>query len=260
MLVARYKLEQQGPVTRILLNHAPFNTLDVPMMESLAATLKNLASGDPKKRPRAVVLGSAIPGQFSQGIDPAAVLSTNVDGRKQIFLALGGLVEALWFLHIPIVADISGPAFAGGAVLAALADFAVIDQAHGKICFSEAKVGLPLPLFVQRLVQRKVNPSSWNDVLLLGRNVDAAEACRIGFANASYQNAGEREEVLQAILGRITRLPPEALSETLRQNRQPERGLLQGFRDNLAEFSDFLTADFLEKGLKAVVKGEAPKF
>ncbi len=247
-------------VARLALNFPPFNTLDVPRMRDLAAQARKLAAATGSARPRVVVLASDIPGQFSHGIDPQAILSTDIEGRKKVFLALGDLVEALWFMHIPLVADISGPAFAGGAVLAALADFAVIDQANGKICFSEAKVGLPLPYFVQRLVHRKVNPASWNDVLLVGRNVDAAEACRIGFANAAYGTAAERDEALQAVCGRVTRLPPQALTETLRQNRAPERPLLRQFRENLAEFSDFLTEDFLAKGLRAVVKGEAPKF
>ncbi len=247
-------------VARLVLNFPPFNRLDVPRMRDLTAQAKKFAALNGNARPRVVVLSSAIAGQFSQGIDPEAILSTDVEGRKQVFLALGELVEALWFLHIPLVADISGPAFAGGAVLATLADFAIIDQANGKICFSEVKVGLPLPYFVQRLVHRKVNPASWNDVLLVGRNVDAAEACRIGFAQASYSTPEEREEALHAVTGRITRLPPEALTETLRQNRAPERPLLRQFRENLAEFSDFLTEEFLAKGLRAVVKGEAPKF
>lgn len=247
-------------VARLSLNFPPFNTLDVPRMKGLAAEARKLAAATGAARPRAVVLASDVPGQFSHGVDPKAILSTDVEGRKQVFLALGDLVEALWFMHIPLIADVSGPAFAGGAVLATLADFAIIDQAHGKICYSEVKVGLPLPYFVQRLVHRKVNPASWNDVLLVGRNVDAAEACRIGFAQASYATTGERDEALGQIVGRVTRLPPEALTETLRQNRAPERPLLRQFRENLAEFADFLTEDFLEKGLKAVVKGEQPKF
>ncbi len=247
-------------VARLSLNFPPFNTLDVPRMRALAASARKLAEAKGADRPRAVVLASEVPFQFSHGIDPQAILATDVEGRKQVFLALGDLVEALWFLHIPLIADVSGPAFAGGAVLAALADFAVIDQTHGKICFSEVKVGLPLPYFVQRLVHRKVNPASWNEVLLVGRNVDAAEACRIGFAQASYATPGERDEALGQIVGRVTRLPPAALSETLRQNRAPERPLLRQFRENLAEFADFLTEDFLEKGLRAVVKGEQPKF
>ena len=256
----RYHLERQGPVVRLSLANPPLNTLDIPLMEELSGVIRQLLAAKGSERPRAIVLASAVPGQFSQGVDPKAVLTTNVDGRKRIFLALGDLVEALWFAYVPIVADISGPALAGGAVLATVADFAVIDRAHGKIAYSEVKVGLPVPLFVQRLVHRKVNPAAWNDVLLLGRNIDAEEACRIGFANASYGTPAERDEALGAILGRITRLPPAALTETLRQGRSPDRGLLHHFRDNLAEFADFLTEDFLEKGLKAVVKGESPKF
>lgn len=259
-LLPKFKLTQQGPVATIALDNPPLNTLDVPLMTELAQTVRKLASAPVSERPRAILLTSAVPHQFSAGIDPQAILGTDMAGRKQVFLALGDLCEALWFALVPVVADVTGPALAGGAVLATLADFAVIDGNAGKICFSEVKVGLPLPYFVQRLVQRKINPSVLNDVLLLGRNVDAQEAVRIGFANAVYTSSGERDEALQSILGRITRLPPAAITETLRQNRGPDRGLLRAFREDLVAFADFLTDDFLGKGLRAVVKGESPKF
>jgi enoyl-CoA hydratase/carnithine racemase len=256
----RHQIEMSGPVARLVLKNAPLNTLDVPSMQEMTADLRRLTVLPAAERPRALVITSGVAGQFSQGVDPQAVLATDVYGRKQIFVALGDLVEALWFSLIPILADVSGPALAGGAVLATLADFALIDSHAGKICFSEVKVGLPLPLFVQRLIMRKTNPSSWNEVMLLGKNVDAPEAVRIGMANAAYGSQEERAELTTSFLGRITRLPPAALTETLRQSRAAERELLRSFKADLGAFADFLTDDYLGKGLRAVLKGESPKF
>jgi enoyl-CoA hydratase/carnithine racemase len=258
--MSRHQLEISGPVARLVLKNPPLNTLDVPFMQALTADVRRLAAMPPGGRPRALVLTSGVLGQFSHGVDPQAVLATDVYGRKDIFVALGELVEALWFSLIPILADVSGPALAGGAVLATLADFSIIDAHAGKICFSEAKVGLPLPLFVQRLVMRRVNPASWNEIMLLGKNVDAVEAVRIGLANAVYGSVDERSELAQSFLGRITRLPPAALAETLRQSRAAERELLRSFKADLGAFAEFLTDDYLGKGLRAVVKGESPKF
>ncbi len=258
--MSRITVDRQGPVARVVLKNPPFNTLDLPMMTGLATTFTALAAEPVATRPRAIVLASGVSGQFSSGVDPRAVLETTIDGRKQVFLTLGGLVEAIWFCHIPVVCDINGPALAGGAVLATLGDFAVIDGNAGKICYSEVKVGLPVPYFVQRLIMSKTNPSAWNEVILLGKNIDANEALRLGFANAIYNNETERDETLQSLLGRITRLPPAVLSQTLREKRAPDRAWLAQFQGSLAEFTDFLTDDFLGKGLKAVVKGESPKF
>lgn len=180
--------------------------------------------------------------------------------RKRIFLALADMVEALWFGYVPVVCDISGPALAGGAVLAATADFAIVDTHAGKVCFSEVKVGLPLPRFIQMLVHRRVIAPSWSDVMLLGRNMDADQCVRVGFATQTYTGATDREEAMNALIGRITRLSSDVLRESLRQGRAADLGLIPAFREDMNTFADFLTDEFLGKGLKAVVKGESPRF
>lgn len=259
-MTAKYQVIVDGPIARVALANPPMNTLDVPFMLELATAFQGLSALPDNKRPRAIVLESAVAGQFSAGIDPRAVLGTDVYGRKKIFLALADLVEAIWFSGIPTVADVSGPALAGGAVLATLADFAAFDAEKGKICFSEVKVGLPLPLFVQKLIRNKTTPSCWNEVMIMGRNVDAADALRFGFANAVYKDKTEHEEAMKGLVGRIVRLPPAALTQTILAGRQPDRPLLAKFRADLAAFSGFLTDDYLGKGLAAVAKGESPKF
>jgi enoyl-CoA hydratase/carnithine racemase len=96
--------------------------------------------------------------------------------------------------------------------------------------------------------------------MLLGRNVDAADAHRLGFANAVYKTPEERRDALHAIVSKLTRLPPGALSQTLREMRGGDHALFDDFRGNMTAFADFLTDDYLVRGLKAVVRGESPKF
>jgi enoyl-CoA hydratase/carnithine racemase len=192
-------------------------------------------------------------------LDPQAILRADLRGRLGVFQALGDLVEAFWFGGVPLVCDISGPAVAGGAVLAALADFAVID-AKAKICFSEVKVGLPLPGFIQRLIRSKVNAAAWNEVMLLGKNVDAAEALSIGFANAVYTTPSERDELLGGLVGRIGRVAPAVLAQTLKAARADDRRLFDAFRAEQGDFLEFLTDEYLGKGLAAIVRGESPRF
>jgi enoyl-CoA hydratase/carnithine racemase len=258
--MSKISVERQGPVARITLKNPPLNTLDVPLMTELAQIFRGFTAAAPADKPRAILLASGVPGHFSSGLDPAAVGGADVHGRKQVMKTLGAMVEAMWFCHIPVVADVNGPAIAGGAVLAALSDFAIIDASAGKICFSEVKVGLPVPYFIQRLVMSKVNPAAWSEIILLGKNLDAHEAHRLGLANSVYDNATEHEEALQSLLGRIGRLPPAVLSYTLREKRAHERQFMQEFSASFDGFGDFLTDDFLGKGLRAVIKGESPKF
>ncbi len=254
----RFKLTVHAGIARLALTHPPVNTLDVPMMHELAVQMQALAAAT--TRPRVVVLASDVPGQFCHGIEPEAILGVGQTGRLQVFQALARLAESFVSSYIPVVVDISGPALGAGAVLAVFGDFAVIGQAAGKICFSDTRIGLPVPEFVQRLVQRKVNPSAWNDLLLLGRHVTADEAVRLGFANTAYDSDSERHEVLGDLVGSILRLSPAVLSETLRQSRQAERLALQRFKGDLANFADYLTDDYLGKGLRAMATGKTPEF
>ena len=249
-----------GHVARMALSRPPLNVLDTPMLLEMAAAVHSVTRAPIATRPRVLLLTSDIPGQFSLGVDPNAVLSTDIAGRAAIFMALADLVEALWFGGIPVVADISGPAIAGGAVLAAVADFAVIDGQVGKISFSETKVGLPLPGFIQQLIRSKIAPPSWNEVMLLGKNIDASEAQRIGFANATYKTPTEREEVLGSLVGRIARLAPAVLAQTLTEGRAAGRHAIAEFRANIGPFSAFLGDDYLGKGMQALAKGESPRF
>lgn len=258
--MALFTLEHHDGVAKILLNHPKNNTLTIELMEGLIKVANNMSSAPAGVRPRAIILGSSLPGQFSQGIDPMAIINGDIADRKKIFRTLGDLVEAFWYSYIPVIADVNGPAIAGGAVLAMLGDFIVMDAQKSKICFSEVKVGLPVPGFIQRLLQKKTSPAYWTEMILLGRNVDAAEAVRIGLANGTYETPEERVKLIGQFVGKITRLAPAVLSETLRQSRQMERSWLEAFRDDMASFSLFLTDDFVGGALKSVVAGETPKF
>lgn len=258
--MALFTWEVHDRVAKILLDHPASNTLTVELMEGLSAVVRNMASAPAGVRPRVIVLGSAVAGQFSQGIDPHAVVSGDLAYRKKIFLTLGDLVESLWFSYIPVIADVSGPAIAGGAVLAMLADFVIMDTSRSKICFSEVKVGLPVPGFVQRLVQVKTSPANWTEMILLGKNINATDALRMGIANGTYRDDEERQGHLSQYISKIMRLSPEVLAETLRQTRAGEQRWLDEFRADIGAFSHFLTDEFCGQALRSVLAGETPKF
>lgn len=258
--MALFNWDHRDGVATIHLNHAPLNTLTIEMMQDLTKVVRNMAAAPSGVRPRAIVLASSVAGQFSQGVEPRAIVDGSMEDRKKIFLALGDLVEAFWFSYIPVIADVCGPAVAGGAVLAMLGDFVIMSASHSKICFSEVKVGLPVPAFIQRLVRAKTSPAYWTEILLLGKNVNAIEATRMGIANGVYHDDEERNALLGQLLSKITRLSPDVLSETLRQARVGEKVWLDAFRSDIGAFAHYLTEDYCVKALRSVMAGDAPKF
>jgi len=258
--VPLFSWEHQDGIAKIHLNHPKHNTLTIDLLTGLTGVINNMSAAPCGVRPRVIVIGSAVDSQFSQGIDPLEIVNGSMEDRKKIFLALGDLVEAVWYSYIPVIVDVSGPAIAGGAVIALLGDFMVMDVDRAKVCFSEVKVGLPVPGFIQRLVQVKTSPANWTEILLLGRNYNATDSLKIGLANALYRDTAERDDLIMQYIGKITRLSPAVLAESLRQARMGERWLLDAFRQDMASFSRFLTDEFLGSALKSVLAGETPKF
>jgi enoyl-CoA hydratase/carnithine racemase len=230
-------------------------------MDYLGSILGGLKHLDAAKKPRTVVLRSGIPQVFSHGMDPAYFVGADLDERKRIFVSLANLMEVFYKLGIPVVAEINGSALAGGAVLALLADFATISADHGKICFSETKVGLPVPEVIQQLIRFKLAPHLFNDVVLLGKNFDATAALEAGMVNHIHYDQKESDGYVQDICNRFARIAPEVIASTLNDSK---RGLLPGkdrFIDSMDDcFVPFLTDEFLGKGLKTLLAGQKPSW
>lgn len=255
--MSHLQITDQGVFTSIALNQPPMNCLTSDFMQEIMATLGDLQRRPAASKPRVIILRSAISGVFSYGMDPQYFLKSNMDGRKRLFQVLAEMLDAFYRLGIPVVADISGPALAGGAVLALIADFTTIGKETGKISFSETKVGLPVPPIVQDLVRYKVNPSACLDVFLIGKNYDADAALRIGMVNHVHSNDQERDQFIKDICSRFERLAPEVVARTLLDAKSHLlAGKAEFLRSMESQFVPFLSDEFLGKGLKALVAGQ----
>ena len=254
-----FKTEVSNQVARITLSHPPFNGMNPDFMEALSANLDELKAASASTRPRVLVLQSEVENQFCSGMDPSYFVNADLDERKRIFLGLGEMIESFYKFGIPIISVVSGPALAGGAVLALLGDVILMDATKGNICFSEVKVGLPLPKFIQDLIAFKVGQSNLFQVGLLAKNVGPELALSMQLADALYQNEQESQKLVIENCEKFMRLPAAVVSQSLWELKEP---LLESKVDFLNSFDDsfapFLTDQFLGKGLKALLKGERP--
>src|SRR5690242_1514986 len=110
-------LVEQGAFTTIELNQPPMNCLTTEFMSAMIEALESLKRRPAHTKPRVVILRSAVAGVFSYGMDPQYFLKADMPARKRLFQVLAELLDTFYKLGIPVVADISGPALAGGAVL-----------------------------------------------------------------------------------------------------------------------------------------------
>ena len=88
--------------------------------------------------------------------------------------------------HIPVIVDLRGPAMAGGAIIAALSDFAIGCERDAKLSFSEVKVGIPIPHCLYKIAERRIDSSYFSEMMLLGKNYEAADLDKMGFLSGQY--------------------------------------------------------------------------
>jgi len=197
----------------VTLDRPPANALDHDLLDELRALAPRLEADDVG----AVVL-TGTDRFFSAGLDLDALLSY-ADDRAATFASSFDDAMARWFaLARPLVAAINGHAIAGGAVLAAAADFRLVAEAPLKMGLTEILVGVPFPTSALEMVRFSCAGPHLTELLYRGRSYGPGEAVSRRLA----------DEVVPAaeLLGRAKRLAgelaghrPEALLATKRALR-----------------------------------------
>jgi Delta3-Delta2-enoyl-CoA isomerase len=93
------------------------------------------------------------------------------------------LLARLTVLAVPTVAAVQGHAFAAGAMLAFAHDFRVVRRDRGYLCLPEIDLRRALSPASVALVQAKVPPAAWPDLLIAARRFGGPEAVEAGLAS-----------------------------------------------------------------------------
>jgi len=172
----------------IVLERPPANALGLPIVEGLNAALE-FADGDPGVK--VVVVTSRIPGFFAAGADIKHMATVDSAGFHAYGEALRGALARLATAERVSIAAVDGLALGGGLELA-MACTLRIGSVAAQFGLPEVKLGLiPGAGGTQRL-PRLVGRGRALDIILTGRQVDAAEAHTSGSSTASSRGAGLR--------------------------------------------------------------------
>jgi enoyl-CoA hydratase/carnithine racemase len=177
-MTERVRLETDGRVATVRLDHPPLNTFDTAMRTELAEITGFLAdAGDVH-----VVVLHGGPRCFAAGADIRELAEMDyqrvLGWNRAMQRTLGRFAE----LPQPVIAAINGVALGGGLELALCADF--------RFAADDARLGQPEVLLgilpgsggTQRLT-RLIGPSVTKDLLMSGRQVSAPEALSLGLVN-----------------------------------------------------------------------------
>lgn len=247
------KLEKVAGIATITLNNPPVNCLDRDFFMSMIEIFNDLSSDSDV---HVVFLESSLEKVFSFGLEPQMMLDHTPQGRAEIFKLLGELSLAMIQSYVPTVGVINGAAIAGGAVLMGLMDFNIMHE-DGKICFSESKIGLPLPQFLFEVLNQKASGNLFLEMTLLGKNIDANSAKDSGFISAIYKTTEERDHLKSDLAGKISRVPKAVMAENLKRMKAGYLTAVNNFITATDGDDPFLGEDFLGKGLKLVLERQS---
>ena len=208
---------------------------------------------------RVVILTGAGEKSFVAGADIREMTEmTPVQARA--FAEMGGaLGEAIETSEKPWIAAVNGFAFGGGCELALACDFIHASE-KAKFGQPEVKLGV-IPGFggTQRLA-RRVGVAKCKELCMTGDQINAAEALRIGLADAVWP-AAELMTKVRELAGRIAANGPLAVAEVKRLVHSGQSMSLESSLELEQRSFGLLfgTADQRE-GMAAFVEKRSPNF
>lgn len=155
------------------------NAMNDRMVDEIAIAVRQAAASGTV---HAVVLASNRPRFFSAGFDVMEVFRYDRETMTDFFGRYIDLYTAIYHLSKPVVAALSGHAYAGGAILALACDFRVMASRDAGFAFNEINFGAALPPGIIGMAINAVGPAHARELLFNGDTITPERALEIGLA------------------------------------------------------------------------------
>jgi methylglutaconyl-CoA hydratase len=226
------------------------NALSARLRRELAA---HLATALAEPAVRVVVLDHTGP-VFCAGMDLKEAGGT--DSAGQGVNEFPAILETIWTSPKPVVAQLAGPARAGGVGIVAACDIAVAADT-ATFAFSEVRIGV-VPAVISVTVLPRLLPRAAHELFLTGETFDAARAVAIGLLNSSVPADGLAAEV-DRYTGMLALGGPTALAATKAMLRDPRPAELgAAFADMLELSAGFFASAEGQEGIQSFTQKRRP--
>lgn len=246
------KFAIEGSVARLTLNRPEHNMLNERMLAELAVGIDSL-EGRPEVK--LIVLDSATP-SFCGGIE----LGEYTPRRAfQVLDALQHTFTVMLDTAKPLLVIVNGPAFGGGAELAALGDL-VIATPKAKFAQPEIKLGVYPPLGAA-ILPYIVGPKRALELVLTGEVISAERALGLGLVNRVVA-----EDKLEAIVKEVIAQVTAHSGPVLTMAKKAILGsmglsLREGVRQSMEIFLNELSSlEDASEGLRAIAEKRSPQW
>jgi enoyl-CoA hydratase len=201
--------ERHGPILVIRFYNPPTNLLSAAMTGEIRDLVHRV---DADAETRVVIFTGGVPGYFIQHYDTREMLippGITLPSPQYALNATDRTYLELEALSKPTIAAINGHAQGGGLELALACDFRIITD-PGEIGFGEITLGmLPAAGGTVRL-PRLIGIARAKEIIMLGRDIDAATAVRYGVVMKAVPPDQLMRESMQ-LAERLASLSPAAL-------------------------------------------------
>jgi cyclohexa-1,5-dienecarbonyl-CoA hydratase len=246
------KVRVDGEVARLTLDRPDHNLLNERMISELTAGINTLGE---RSEIKLIVLDSA--GRtFCGGIELGEYSQRRV---FQLLDAFHAAFAAMLDTSKPLLVVVNGPAFGGGAELAALADL-VIATPKAKFAQPEIKLGVFPPL-AAAVLPYILGPKQALELVLTGETITAERARDMGLVNWLVPEAELQKKVDDVIAkvtaqsGPVLTMAKKAILGSLGLPlREGVRNSMKVFLNELAELEDS------QEGVRALVEKRPPKW
>ncbi|MCX6433545.1 MAG: enoyl-CoA hydratase-related protein [Actinobacteria bacterium] len=248
-------VEVEQGVATILLQRPPMNVLCLQMQREIKAAAEDISA---RSEIGAVIVYGG-PKVFAAGADIKEMAVMSYQDMLRASVGLQDAFTAVARIPQPTIAAVTGYALGGGCELTLCCDL--------RIAADDAKLGQPEILIgiipgaggTQRL-PRLIGVSRAKDLVLTGRQVDAAEALSIGLVNRVVP-ADEVYAAAQELATRLARGPALALRAAKEAiDHGMDVDLTSGLDIERMRFAALFATDDQAIGMNAFVAKERPEF
>jgi len=246
------KFWSEGEVAHLTLDRPEHNLLNERMLAEIATGISSVSE---RGEIKLIVLDSAAKA-FCGGIELGEYTQRRV---FQLLDAFHGAFSAMLDTSKPVLVVVNGPAFGGGAELAALGDL-VIATPRARFAHPEIKLGVFPPL-AAAILPYIVGPKLALELVLTGETMTAERARDLGLVNWVVP-ADELQSKVDDVIAKVTAqsgpvltMAKKAILGSLGMPlRDGVRNSMKVFLNELADLEDS------QEGLRALVEKRAPKW
>jgi enoyl-CoA hydratase len=190
-------IERREAVALVRLEHGKVNALDLSLCEALTRQLADLADDS-----SAAVVVTGAGSSFCAGVDLVQLVEGGTPYVTRFLPVMDAFFHALLTFPKPVVAAVNGHAIAGGCIIAACCDHAVMAEGTARMGVSELAVGVPFPMLPMEIVRARVSTRDARDLVYGARAVLPAEALAMGLVD----EVAPAPELLNRAIHAATRL------------------------------------------------------